>query len=93
MKYTDANRPQNQKTVRGVIVNPNLRDGFDSTDNASRPALETEDWFGLPYIAYNGSVWHIRCLNGGAWDRSTLIGFDETMDGAIDQVLAMIGDN
>ena len=89
MKYLDANRPQNQKAVRGVIVNPVLRDDFDNTPNESRDPQETEDWFGLPYIIFNGEIWHIRCLNGGAWDRSSLIGFSETMDGAIDEVLKM----
>ena len=92
MKYTDANRPKNQKTVRGVIVNPVLRDGFDDTDNELREDLETEDWFGLPYVVGADEIWHIRCLDGGAWDRSSLKGFSETMDGAIDQVLAMISE-
>lgn len=89
MKYTDANRPQNQKTVRGVIVNPVLRDGFDDTPNDLRDPQETEDWFGLPYIVGSGDNWKIRCLDGGAWDRSTLRGFADSMEGAIDKVLQM----
>lgn len=92
MKYTDANRPQNQKTVRGVIVNPVLRDGFDDTHNDLREDLETEDWFGLPYVVGADDTWHIRCLDGGAWDRSTLRGFADTMDGAIDKVLEMVSE-
>lgn len=90
MKYSDANRPQNQKTIRGVIVNPVLSDGFDDTPNDSRDPQETEDWFGLPYVVGSGDVWHIRCLDGGAWDRSSLKGFAETMDSAIDEVLKMV---
>ena len=89
MEYSEANRPHNQKTVRGVIVNPVLRDDFDNTPNDARPDLETDDWWGVLYIVDNGAGWHIRCLNGGAWDRSTMVGFDETMDGAINKVLAM----
>ena len=92
MEYSEANRPQNQKTVRGVIINPLLRDDFDNTPNDSRPDLEIEDWRGLPYVVGEGDIWHVRCLDGGAWDRSSFKGFSETMDGAIDQVIQLYGD-
>lgn len=88
--YTENNRPKNQKTVRGIIVNPTLRDGFDNTDNEQRDSLEWDDWYCLTYVVGEGDNWQIRCLDGGAWDRSTLRGFSGTMNGAIDQVLELI---
>ncbi|MFK5949576.1 MAG: hypothetical protein QM500_12495 [Methylococcales bacterium] len=128
--YEDKHRPQNQKKVRGIPFNPVLRVDFDQTPNDDREALETSDWWDLPYIrsctwanmgdsytAYlervsvlkdftpksqtdfdleqeeirirwfkswpGGVRYEIRCLDGGAWDRSTNRGFTASLDDAL----------
>jgi len=51
--YKRENKPENQITINGVIVNPNLRDYFRYTPNNYREDEEIADWWGLPYIEIN----------------------------------------
>jgi hypothetical protein len=49
--YLNKHRPDNQQLVgKGYPFNPKLRDDFGNTANDYREPLETEDWWGLPYI-------------------------------------------
>ncbi|GLK92231.1 hypothetical protein [Pseudomonas turukhanskensis] len=49
--YLAKHRPQNQSTVgNGYPFNPTLRVHFSNTANEYREPLETQDWWGLPYI-------------------------------------------
>ncbi|CCO48443.1 conserved hypothetical protein [Vibrio nigripulchritudo SOn1] len=50
--YLPEHHPANQRceVVKGVFINPNLRNDFDSTPNEERDDLETEHWYGRPYI-------------------------------------------
>jgi hypothetical protein len=71
--------------VDQVLVDPLLPRGFDDTDNKCRPA-EHGPWWGVPFIISfrpsapdadflrafpDGVRYDLRCLDGGAWDRST----------------------
>ncbi len=69
--------------IDGVPVNPDLPENFDRTPNERRPDSHLA-WVRVPFIvAYIDSnpdfVKHwkgdtrydVRCLDGGAWDRST----------------------
>jgi len=50
-KYTEVNRPQNQKNIiEGICVNPALRNDFNNTKNSDRPDQETADWWGRAFI-------------------------------------------
>ena len=50
--YLPEHYPENQRdwAAPGVPLNPHLRDGFDSTPNDERDALELHHWWGLAYI-------------------------------------------
>lgn len=87
MKYLKKHKPENQATIRGVIVNPLQRDDFDNTANESRPPGEWSDWCGLRYVVGKEDWWEVRCLDGGAWDRATVRTFCKSMDEAIGAVL------
>ena len=64
--YLDEHRPQNQELTDGVPINPNLRPDFDVTPNDARDPLETEDWWGRPFICTdnwddNAESWEAPC--------------------------------
>jgi len=60
-------------------IDPILRDGFDATAHEQRSAQEIADWWDRPYLVTTSDGGYIvRCLDGGAWDRSTNYGRVET---------------
>lgn len=72
-----------EQLADGVPVNPFLQPDFDNTPNAARTARDRA-WWGLPFIRTQrdthpvflkawpeGIRYDVRCLDGGAWDRST----------------------
>jgi len=72
--------------VEGVAIDPVLGVTFDSTRNEDRTPRQMA-WWDVPFIltARNakGLVYIIRCLDGGAWDRSTLWGQTDSLQEAI----------
>jgi hypothetical protein len=129
--YQPAHWPENQQLVAGRYpLNPTLRRFFDQTPNDVREPLETEHWWGLPFIISrdwescleniksiqahhreqandyvitddeleakiqaqklrwfaecpSGVSYDVRCLDGGAWDRSTWWGSSGSLDDAV----------
>lgn len=63
-----------EKIIDGVPVNPRLPKAFDFTPNEERPASHQKFW-NVPFILTEslpeGIHYEVRCLDGGAWDRST----------------------
>jgi len=89
--YIPEHYPENQNELfMDVIpVNPLLRNGFDNTPNEFRDPLELKHWWGRPYICSDETddklFWVVRCLNGGAWDRSSGIAYRiESKDEALE---------
>lgn len=80
-RYLPKHYPENQTELYlGVIpVNPSLPTDFDCIEHEERSSLEIQHWWGRPFIVsdtYSGeTTWTVRCLNGGAWDRSSGIAF------------------
>lgn len=70
----------------GVLIDPVLPEGFDHTPNEERPASHEKFWY-QPFI--DTSPFHdkgfvfVRCLDGGAWDRSTMLGHFPTIEDAV----------
>ncbi len=89
--YLPEHRPDAQKRIDGVIIDPTLRASFDQTDQEDRPQQEIDDWWNLPYIVTDGEEQYtVRCLDGGAWDRSTWRGTFEKLPDAIAHAKALI---
>jgi hypothetical protein len=130
--YQEKHWPHHQKMVgAGFPLDPSLRHWFDQTPNDEREPLETEHWWGLPFIQTStwadmekhsrdvqgrhreeqnqfvksdeqleaeiadhkakwfaawptGTRYDVRCLDGGAWDRSTGWGMVGSLEAAID---------
>lgn len=100
--YEPRHRPENQTLVRGVPVNPTLREAFDCTPHEERDLLELEDWWDRPYVVSHegkgpefrkhwpeGVRYNVRCLDGGAWDRSSNRGAFASLEAALDHAIAL----
>lgn len=58
-----------------IPLDPKLRRGFDDTPNEERSKDELDEWWDRPYgVTLPDGKIMVRCLNGGAWDRSTQLG-------------------
>lgn len=71
-------------TVRIPLpVDPDLPAAFDETPHEDRSQAELEQWWDQPFLVTNGDgTFTARCLNGGAWDRSTFLGAGATIEEA-----------
>ncbi|WP_208454141.1 hypothetical protein [Burkholderia gladioli] len=58
-----------------IPLDPDLPEDFDNTPNEQRSKEQLDAWWDHPYGVelQDGSI-EVRCLNGGAWDRSTHLG-------------------
>ncbi|EKK5568056.1 DNA-binding protein [Enterobacter hormaechei] len=66
-----------------IPLDPQLPKLFDDTPNEKRSKAQLDAWWDHPFAVTNpdGSI-DVRCLNGGAWDRSTWFGRVATYDEA-----------
>ena len=84
-----------QAKSAGIPLNPKLPGNFDDCDNRFRPASHRR-WWNRPFIRTevdddprwlaawpSGIRYDVRCLDGGAWDRSTGWGMFGTIEEAI----------
>lgn len=109
--------------VKGVPINPELPENFDSEDIETRDHDEFIEWIDRPYILRttwsdekarviaadefmaakgepyerdwaafkarffkinpSGTEYQVRCLTGGAWDRSSFLGSFDNLEEAI----------
>jgi hypothetical protein len=75
-----------EEIIAGVPINPVLPALFDDTPNPLR-SDRSMAWWGTPYVLIcqgeKGTRYHVRCLDGGAWDRSTIWGTFSQLEQAI----------
>lgn len=58
-----------------IPIDPKLPANFDNTPNEKRSKKELDEWWDHPFgISQPDGKITVRCLNGGAWDRSSLLG-------------------
>ncbi|MFM0608727.1 hypothetical protein PQR05_29775 [Paraburkholderia sediminicola] len=66
-----------------IPLNPKLPKGFDQTPNEDRSKDQLDAWWDHPYgITRDDGKIDVRCLNGGAHDRSTWLGLADDYDAA-----------
>ncbi len=66
-----------------IPLDPKLPKGFDATPNDARSKAQLDAWWDRPYgITLPDGRIEVRCLNGGAWDRSTHLGVADDYDAA-----------
>jgi len=66
-----------------IPLDPALRAGFDETSNDQRSKAELDAWWDHPFgrTRPDGRI-DVRCLNGGAHDRSSALGVADSYDEA-----------
>jgi hypothetical protein len=66
-----------------IPLDPKLPKAFDATPNERRSKAQLDQWWDRPYglTRPDGRI-EVRCLNGGAWDRSTHLGIADDYDAA-----------
>jgi len=66
-----------------IPLDPKLPKAFDATPNEERSKAQLDQWWDRPYgITLPDGRIEVRCLNGGAWDRSTHLGIADNYDAA-----------
>jgi hypothetical protein len=56
-------------------IDPPLPKNFDDTPNEDRSNRQIDQWWQRPFLLSNpNGGYTVRCLDGGAWDRSTFYG-------------------
>lgn len=66
-----------------IPLDPKLPKAFDATPNEARSKAQLDQRWDRPYglTRPDGRI-EVRCLNGGAWDRSTHLGIADDYDAA-----------
>lgn len=96
-EYWEGHRPfsvwNERQIVKGVHVNPCLPRQFEAYPLENRGKSELDDWYDRAFIRTNTIVdaehgrvylsFDVRCLDGGAWDRSTWKFSTENLNEAI----------
>ncbi len=66
-----------------IPLDPRLPKTFDATPNDARSKAQLDAWWDRPFgITLSDGRIEVRCLNGGAWDRSTHLGIADNYDAA-----------
>lgn len=87
--------PNAQHRIKNVPIDPCQRMGFDNTRNEDRDYQEYEDWWGRGFVVSHrnsrgeGISYQVRCLDGGAWDRSTWKGNYSNLMEAVDHAFGI----
>ena len=72
-------------------LDPDLPPDFDNTPNDERSEAELDAWWERPFaISCEDGTFDVRCLDGGAWDRSTWYGNAPTMAAATEVARAKL---
>ncbi|CAM8622405.1 hypothetical protein MCEMSHM24_02485 [Comamonadaceae bacterium] len=80
-----ANGARNAEEGSEFMLDPVLREGFDDTPNEERTTAELDKFWCKPFIlSRDDGKFTVRCLDGGAWDRSTNYGVASTLEEAKD---------
>ncbi|WP_440986243.1 hypothetical protein ACQHIH_21320 (plasmid) [Xanthomonas sontii] len=70
-------------------IDPELPERFDDTPNDARSKEELDQWWDQPYlVTHRDGSYTARCLNGQAWDRSTVLAHGATVEQATERGLA-----
>jgi hypothetical protein len=73
----DGTEYQARNYIGGVFIDPVLPDNFWTEPMESRAPEHMKHWENQPFILNEDDFYKAWCLDGGAWDRPTLIcGFD-----------------
>jgi hypothetical protein len=70
-----------------IKIDPITPEGFYTTPHEQRSRKELDEWWGIPFIVTLESGpyfagYKVLCLDGGAWDRPSMIGHFHSLEDA-----------
>lgn len=66
-----------------IPLDPKLPADFDNKSNDLRSKKQLDEWWDHPFgVTQPDGKIIVRCLNGGSWDRSTLLGVADNYEDA-----------
>lgn len=69
--------------IEPIPLDPVLPRYFDNTPNEDRPKAQLDKFWRKPFVlSRDDGAFDVRCLDGGAWDRSTFYGVEDTLEAA-----------
>jgi hypothetical protein len=68
-------------------IDPKIPEEFYNMAIEEMPKEVINQWWEVPYIQTRGNYFAVLCLNGGAWDRPTLLGIYESIEEAEKSVI------
>lgn len=80
----DNTEYQAEHFIDGIFINPALPENFWTESLENRSEEHMRHWDAMPFILSEGGFYKVYCLDGGAWDRPSLIGGFDTQEQAID---------
>ena len=83
----DNTEYQAENYVKGIFINPVLPDNFWTEPMENRTPEHMRHWENMPFILSDNDFYKVYCLDGGAWDRPSLIGGFDSQDRAIDFII------
>lgn len=84
LSASSAHAPSAEPSNPALPLDPLYPPAFDATPNDDRDEAEIQAWWDRPFAMTrpDGSL-EVRCLDGGAWDRSTWYGVAPDMPAAV----------
>jgi hypothetical protein len=82
----DDDEYQAEDCIDDIFINPVLPDNFYNQPLKERAEEHMRLWQDLPFIVSDNDFYKVYCLDGGAWDRSTLRGGFDDLQQAVDFV-------
>jgi hypothetical protein len=83
----DNTEYQAENYVNGIFINPVLPDNFWAEPLENRTSEHMRHWENMPFILSDDGFYQIHCLDGGAWDRPSLMGGFDSLDKAVEFIV------
>jgi len=80
----DNTQYQAENYVKCIFINPVLPDNFWTEHMENRTPEHIRHWINMPFILSDNDFYKVYCLDGGAWDRPSLIGGFDSQDNAVE---------
>ena len=81
----DNTEYQAENYVNGIFINPVLPDNFWPLEN--RTSEHMRHWENMPFILSAEGFYSVYCLDGGAWDRPSLMGGFDSQAKAVEFIV------
>ena len=89
----NGNQYEAKALISNILIDPKLPDGFWTTPICERSSEELELWEFVPFIITLGDLFKGYCLDGGAWDRPSLLNASDDLTEIIEHLTNYAANN